>query len=103
VCDLRDRAMMLVLLDTGLRASELCSMRRDQIDWDTGHFTVVGKGNKERSSWLSPAARAAITTYVATRRDGVSALWYGRRGFVGACWYRLHCRLLTRARNRDAL
>ncbi len=79
VCDLRDRAMMLVLLDTGLRASELCSMRRDQIDWDTGHFTVVGKGNKERSSWLSPAARAAITTYVATRRDGVSALWYGRR------------------------
>jgi integrase len=32
VCDAHDRAMVLVLLDTGLRLSELCSMRWDRIE-----------------------------------------------------------------------
>ena len=54
-------------------------MRWDRIDWDTGQFTVVGKGNKERASWLSPAARASVARYLAIRSDRDPALWYGRR------------------------
>jgi integrase/recombinase XerC len=80
VCDGRDRAMVLVLLDTGLRLGELCSMRWDRIDWDTGQFTVVGKGNKERPSWLSPTARDAVTRYLTSRSTHDPALWYVRQG-----------------------
>ncbi len=80
VCDARDRAMVLVLLDTGLRLSELCSMRWDRIEWDTDHFTVIGKGNKERAAWLSPTACAIVRQYLTTRSARVPALWYGRKG-----------------------
>jgi integrase/recombinase XerD len=80
VCDGRDRAMVLVLLGTGLRLGELCSMRWDRIDWDTGQFTVVGKGNKEWASWLSPIARDAVTQYLTSRSMHDPALWYGRQG-----------------------
>jgi len=80
VCDERDRTMVLVLLDTGLRLNELCSMRWDRIDWETGQFTVVGKGNKERAAWLSPTARAAVTRYLHIRNERDPALWYGRQG-----------------------
>ncbi len=79
VCDGRDRAMVLVLLDTGLRLGKLCSMRWDRIDWDMGQFTVVGKGNKERASWLSPIARDAVTHYLTSRSTQDPALWYGRQ------------------------
>ncbi len=80
VCDARDRAMVIVLLDTGLRVSELCSMRWDRIEWNTGKFTVIGKGNKERAAWLSATARAVVAAYYAARCDHDPALWYGRRG-----------------------
>lgn len=80
VCDARDRAIVIVLLDTGLRASEFCSMRRDAIDWADGHFTVVGKGNKERPNWLGERATAAVRAYLNTRSDDAPALWYGKRG-----------------------
>lgn len=79
-CDMRERAVLLTLLDTGLRAAECCSLRRDKLDWSTGQFVIVGKGGKERAGWLSPAALAALRGYVATRRDDDPALWYGRRG-----------------------
>lgn len=76
----RDRAIMITMLDTGLRAGELCSMRRTTIDPDTGHFTVIGKGDKERSSWLSAFAVGAIGAYLTTRSDSNPALWLSRDG-----------------------
>lgn len=78
VADVRDRALILTLLDTGLRIGELVSLRRDSIDWATGAFTVVGKGDKERSGWMSQPAIVAIQAYIATREDADPALWYGR-------------------------
>jgi len=80
VCHVRDYALVVTLLDTGLRVSECASLRRDQIDWIGGQFHVVGKGKKERVGWLSPYAQAAIQAYLGTRRDDHVALWYGRRG-----------------------
>jgi len=51
----RDRAIILTLLDTGLRATELCSLTVNDVDFKTGKVTVrhgVGggaKGGKRRS------------------------------------------------------
>lgn len=80
VCDPRDRALIVTLLDTGLRASELVQLERDSIDWATGAFTVIGKGNKERAAWLSDVALTTIRAYLDTRQDAAPALWLGRWG-----------------------
>jgi integrase/recombinase XerC len=80
VCNARDRAIVLAFVDTGLRLAEFVQLRRDRIDWQPDHFTVIGKGNVERSGWLSPLSCVAIRAYLDTRRDRSSALWYGRSG-----------------------
>ncbi len=80
VCDVRDRAIIITFLDTGLRVGELITLRRDRIDWETGEFEVIGKGNKQRSGWLSPQAIIAIRAYLETRTDSNPALWHGREG-----------------------
>lgn len=72
---LRDRAMVLVLLDTGVRASELCALKIGHFDRATGRLVVKdGKGGKERAVFAGTTARAAIWRYLAARR---------KRGDVG--------------------
>lgn len=80
VCDVRDRALLVMLLDTGLRASEICSLRRSDIDWSSGEFRVVGKGNKERTGWLHAYTLELLREYLDTRSDGHPAIWMGRKG-----------------------
>jgi integrase/recombinase XerC len=46
----RNRAIVLVLLDTGVRLSELAEMRLSQINAERGWVKVEGKGGRERES-----------------------------------------------------
>ena len=63
---IRDAAIYTTLWATGLRASELLSMTRKDIDLsgERTHFTVTGKGNKQRRVYLLPAAIDAIRRYI---------------------------------------
>src|SRR3990167_8958970 len=45
--NMRDRAFILALADTGLRVHEACSLKRGDIDWNEGHAIIVGKCDKE--------------------------------------------------------
>lgn len=76
---LRDRALLLVLFDTGLRVSELCSMQRAMIT-GSGRFTVRGKGNKYREVQLSPYTQTVLTGYLGQRQDRQPCVWLGRQG-----------------------
>lgn len=65
---LRDKAIILLLLDTGIRASELCSLEIQQVDLKNRRIRVMGKGSKERMLPVSPSTAKAIWRYLATER-----------------------------------
>lgn len=62
----RFNAVLLVLLDSGLRISELCSLKIKDYDQNTGKlFVRSGKGDKDRIVYLGKRARKAIWRYLA--------------------------------------
>lgn len=65
----RNRAIILVLLDTGIRASELTNLKIHQVDLNNRRLKVFGKGNKERTIPFSARTGQAIWKYLATRKD----------------------------------
>jgi len=72
---MRDRAILEVLFSTGLRVSELVKLNIDDINLKSGEFTVIGKGRKPRTVYLSESARKWIEQYLATRSDGFKPLF----------------------------
>jgi site-specific recombinase XerD len=60
----RNRAIILVLLDTGLRASELCGIQIQQADLRNHRLSVMGKGAKERIVPFCPRVAKAIWRYL---------------------------------------
>lgn len=66
---LRDRAILEMLFSTGLRVSELVKLNRDQINFKTREFGVIGKGNRARIVFLSDAAVFWLTKYFEFRTD----------------------------------
>jgi site-specific recombinase XerD len=66
---LRDRALILALYSTGLRATELVSLRLEDLDYDRGLITIrKGKGGKFRLVPLGPKVEKAIARYLARRQ-----------------------------------
>lgn len=64
---LRDRAMMMLLLDSGLRVSELLSLEAARVDWLNCAATVMGKGRKERVVPFSAKTAQALLEYAQAR------------------------------------
>lgn len=65
----RHRAALALLADLGLRVGELVSLDVDDLGYERGHRSVrfVGKGGRPRRRALTPAASAAVDTYLAQR------------------------------------
>lgn len=67
---LRDVAIMLVLLDSGLRVSELCDLKRSDYDKKQGRLQIHhGKGDKARVVFLGQAAQRSLWRYLVERGD----------------------------------
>ena len=77
----RDIAIIVTLLMTGLRVSELVSLDRCDVEITErkGNLKVVGKGNKERIIPLNAEVRRAITKYLEERSDNHPALFISNR------------------------
>ena len=65
---LRDRAMTELLYASGLRVSEMVSLRLSDVNIDAGLVTCLGKGSKERSVPVGSAAIEWIRRYLPARR-----------------------------------
>lgn len=70
---LRDRAMLELLYATGLRVSELVTIRVTQVGLEAGVVRVVGKGAKERMVPMGEAAIDAIENYLRHARPELLA------------------------------
>ncbi len=60
---LRDVAILETIYSCGLRISELCGLRAEDVDWSSQVIRVHGKGNKERQVPIGRPALTAIRTY----------------------------------------
>ena len=65
----RNRAIILLLLDTGLRASEICALRISDLNIRNATLKTLGKGGKERIIPFSPRTGQAIWKYLASRKN----------------------------------
>jgi len=77
----RDEAIVLLLLDTGLRASELCGLRMSDMDMQGRHCSVIGKGNKRRTIYFGRTAGKALWQYLREEpREEDSPIFVSDRG-----------------------
>ncbi|MBS3750275.1 MAG: tyrosine-type recombinase/integrase [Anaerolineales bacterium] len=67
--NLRDRAFILTLADTGLRVHEACNLRRGDIDWHEAKAVIVGKGNRQAVVRFSGRALNALRDYLNARAE----------------------------------
>jgi len=83
---LRDLAMLELLYATGLRVSELVSLKMSAVDLKVGYLRSLGKGSKERVVPFGDVAKVAIENYISNARLLLSkkrrsaALFLTRRG-----------------------
>ena len=59
----RDRCVAIMLYGTGARISEILNLRHEDIDFNTGQFTVLGKNQKQRVLFMSPKVFKAAYKY----------------------------------------
>lgn len=65
----RDKAILELFFATGLRVSELCKLKIENINLKKDEFTVRGKGSKLRVVFLSDSAKRALEEYLKFRHD----------------------------------
>jgi site-specific recombinase XerD len=73
----KHEALIRVLLATGIRAGELCSLRRDEVDLERGEIRVLGKDQKERTVPLARSAARALLHYWKGRIDAIPTAFHG--------------------------
>lgn len=72
---IRNRAIILTFLDTGLRLSELAGIQLQDMDLDRGIIKVMGKGAKERLVRIGKKTQKAVLRYLLQRNDTFPCLW----------------------------
>ena len=65
----RDYCIITLLLNCGMRLSELVGIKKSSIHWDDRSLVLLGKGNKERQVYLNDACISAIQAYLAVREE----------------------------------
>lgn len=71
----RDVSLIEFLYSTGVRVSELISLNKSDIDFDSMKVVVYGKGAKEREAYLTAASCMHLKEYLASRTDNNEALF----------------------------
>ncbi|MDD5339590.1 MAG: tyrosine-type recombinase/integrase [Dehalococcoidales bacterium] len=74
--DIRNRAIFLMFLDTGVRLEEMSGVAMDDIDFDAETIRIMGKGRKGRMVRIGIETQKAMLKYAILRRDDdFKAFW----------------------------
>ena len=65
--EIRDNAMLHLFLNCGLRLSEIKNLNIKDISLTDNKFTIIGKGNKERTNYLNLKTKEALMKYLKIR------------------------------------
>jgi site-specific recombinase XerD len=77
----RNRAIVLVLIDAGVRLSELTGMKMQDVNSSNGNIRVMGKGSKERIVRIGKVAQKSLWRYLMSRPgNGKEELWLTEEG-----------------------
>jgi len=77
----RDNCIITIFLNCALRLSELAALNVDQVNTDI--LSVIGKGNKERKIYMTPAVKQALAQWLPIRNAmtiSTDALFISRNG-----------------------
>jgi site-specific recombinase XerD len=81
ITDLRDRAMVLLMLRCGLRVEELSRLTLDAVELSRNRlFVHSGKGKKDRVVYLSNDAKAALEAYLKLRSSKARRIFLVQKG-----------------------
>ena len=76
-CCVRDIAMIELLFATGMRISELCSLKPESIDLESGNILIYGKGAKERVIQIgNPEVISALLLYQEYFKEDIVSCGY---------------------------
>lgn len=65
----RDKALIFILAEAGLRIEEACKMKRKNINWAANQARLIGKKDKEAIVRLSTRSLSYLREYLAIRQD----------------------------------
>lgn len=65
----RDLAIITLMLDTGLRASEVCRLQLAKVNLETRHLRVIVKGGDEEEAYFSRATAGNMARWLSARAD----------------------------------
>ena len=65
--NLRNRAFLVTLADSGLRVHEACGLRRGDIDWNEGRAIIIGKGDQQAVVRFSQRTLKVMRDYLNAR------------------------------------
>lgn len=82
--DVRNAAIVDMLLSSGLRVSELVKLNRSSVNLNTRTCTVLGKGAKQREIYFDVRTKIELENYLKTRKDKSRALFVTSRRKNGA-------------------
>jgi integrase/recombinase XerC len=80
ICDssflgIRNRALILVLIDSGLRLAEVTNIKLSDVNIQSNVIRVMGKGEKERVVPIGKKAKLALFSYQKVRNSNLPDLW----------------------------
>jgi site-specific recombinase XerD len=71
----RDRALVSLLFDSGMRLNELCGIKQDDIDWQTYTIIIIGKGNKQRKAPFANRSARLLRLWLSQYNPNGNNIW----------------------------
>ena len=66
---LRDKCLIRLLFDSGMRLSEITNINKGNINWQTNTITIIGKGNKQRKAPFTKHTAKLLIEYLRDNHD----------------------------------